>query len=146
MIGRVCKVVCCICVLAAAVAEAKVEQCVQINSGVVCTTGEDCYNVSDCHVDCVGKKVTLIGRCAASAGTADESVLDELNIASDSASNVYCWCKMVSPVLTKWVMRYNYETGGSCAMYCARGCGNAFLYDMDVDKKHRSLMFGNLAE
>lgn len=31
-----------------------VQQCVDINPNVICTITDECYNVSDCGVDCAG--------------------------------------------------------------------------------------------
>lgn len=52
-------------------------QCFRLNSATVCATSDNCYDTSDCTVDCAGVSVTLVGRCTASGGTADVTVLDD---------------------------------------------------------------------
>ena len=121
---------------------AGVQQCVDINPNVICTMTDECYNVSDCGVDCAGVSTRFVAQCASSSGTADEDVLDDLQIDDTFANNMNCWCKMILPLTTKWVLRAVYSSGRTCMMYCARGCANAWLFDMETDKKHRGVMMG----
>lgn len=62
-------------------------------------------------------------------------MVDDLQIDDTFANNMNCWCKMILPLTTKWVLRAVYSSGKTCMMYCARGCANAWLFDMETDKK-----------
>ena len=125
---------------------AGVSQCLDINSDVVCSTDDECYNVSDCAVDCNGVSVVLVGRCGNVSGVADKSFATDIVVDDDGEQNVFCWCMVLSPLMTKWVLRYEYGSGGMCAMYCARGCSNAFLFDEVADKTFRKTVFENVVQ
>ncbi len=121
-------------------------QCVGLNAHMVCSGDVDCYNVSDCVVDCGGERVRLVGQCAAVSGVADSTFVEDLQISDTVADNVFCWCMMVSPVVSKWVLRYEYSSGGTCLTYCARGCANGFLFDEGTDMNYRQAVLENLVE
>ena len=125
---------------------ADVHQCVGLDSTKVCSGSISCYNVSGCMVDCGGESVRLVGRCSAMSGVADSTVVDDLQISETLASNAFCWCMMVSPVVSKWVLRYKYGSGSSCLKLCSRGCANGFLYNSGTDMNYRQAVLGNLME
>ena len=121
-------------------------QCVNLNASMVCSGSISCYNVSDCVIDCGVEEVRFVGQCASTSGVADSSVVDGLQVSDTVSENMYCWCMMVQPVVSKWVLRYNYGSGGTCLTYCARGCANAFLFDEGTDSNYRRAVLGNLME
>lgn len=121
-------------------------QCLDINSDMVCMTNEECLNISDCVVECNGVSVILMGRCGSVSGVPDESFATDIMIDDDSEKNMFCWCMILSPLMTKWVLRYEYSSGGVCEMYCARGCSNAFLFDNVADKTFRTTIFNNVMQ
>ncbi|MBQ4129991.1 MAG: hypothetical protein IJD69_01280 [Alphaproteobacteria bacterium] len=125
---------------------AEVRQCVWLDPAMVCSGNIDCHNVSGCVIDCGDEVVRFVGRCASVSGVADSTVVDDLQISDTLADNVFCWCMMVSPVVSKWVLRYEYSSGGTCLTYCARGCANGFLFDEGTDMNYRQAVLGNLVE
>ncbi|MBR2393776.1 MAG: hypothetical protein IKB05_04790 [Alphaproteobacteria bacterium] len=68
-----------------------------------------------------------VAGCSKSGGTAyttTTDILTTLTTASDENNNK-CWCKMVTPVVSKWVYIRSYEHIGSCAKSCAYRCEEA---------------------
>lgn len=140
---RACLFVVCILSVSDAVA---LSTCVKLSP-----TSGTCSEVSvtakyiDATVNCNGTQVTLVSQCSSSTGTADVSTANDIVINSSTpANNKYCWCRIVSPVTSKWVYRYAYSSNSGCAYSCSRGCANAFLYAMDNDVQFRTSMYNNL--
>lgn len=123
-----------------------VTHCVKLAANTVCTTSNDCYNTSDCTVSCNNVPVTIIGRCSSTSGTADSSVAANISTSSTTSNNIWCWCTLVSPVTTRWVLRFQYSSASYCASQCGRGCRNAMIFDNDSDKSFRSTLFNNIIE
>lgn len=119
-------------------------QCVKMSADTVCSGDIDCHNVSDCFIKCAGQDFVLTGRCSDLSGVADDSVADNITINEDSTQNMYCWCRALSPVTSKWIMRYAYSSGGVCTQYCTRGCANGFLFDEGTDGRYRERLLENL--
>ncbi len=67
-------------------------QCVDLNQDVVCVAGADaeCYNVSDCAVNCSGKNVLLASRCSNQSGTPDVSFATDVAVSDEHSENMYC--------------------------------------------------------
>ncbi|MBE6458061.1 MAG: hypothetical protein E7011_04640 [Alphaproteobacteria bacterium] len=120
--------------------------CIMMSSNTVCTTSNDCYNTSDCTVSCDNVPITIIGRCSSTSGNADSSVAANISTSSTSSNNIWCWCTLVSPVTTRWVLRFQYSSASYCASQCGRGCRNAMIFDNDSDKNFRSTLFNNIIE
>ncbi|MBQ8255805.1 MAG: hypothetical protein IJY99_02460 [Alphaproteobacteria bacterium] len=122
------------------------EQCVKLSpTSGTCTSVSSEYRDVDAIVNCSGTQVTIVSTCAMTTGTADVTALDDIVISSAApANNKYCWCKIVSPVTSKWVYRYMYSTNINCAYSCVRGCANAFLYAESQDVTFRTTAYSNL--
>lgn len=118
-------------------------QCVRLSPEIVCTSSEDCYNTSDCGATCGGTSVALVGRCAATSGTEDVTVVTDIYTSTNLDDNIYCWCAMVRPFVTKWIMRYTAPYAGYCSYFCARGCRNGLIFDMGTDGGFRDLLYKN---
>ncbi len=127
-------------------ATAAITECVNISATTVCETSDDCYNVSDCSINCRDLNVNIIGRCAETSGTADTSVSNDVSISSTDSANIHCWCALSHPIASKWIMRYTYHTADQCLINCARGCRNAMIYNNTTDTTFRTTMFNNLIE
>ena len=123
-----------------------VNSCIKLNPDTVCTSISGSYNRSDTIVDCDGQQVSLVGFCAQNSGTADSSVRDSITTSTTQTKNYYCWCMMVEPVPSRWVLRANYTNVGSCRMQCNVGCRNAFIYDNTADRSFRSVIMSNLIQ
>lgn len=56
--------------------------------------------------------------------------LQTVGSASDT-TNKCCWCKIISPVVSYWVVNKEYTTASQCAYNCAYECAN----NIDIDSK-----------
>lgn len=121
-------------------------RCVKLSAPTVCSTSADCYNTSDCTVDCDGVSTIVVGRCASTSGTADTSVATNISTSTTNTNNLNCWCALVSPVASKWVMRYVYTSATQCAYNCGRGCRNAMIFNNDMDVSFRTTLYSNILE
>ncbi|MDE6477794.1 MAG: hypothetical protein K2L95_02350 [Alphaproteobacteria bacterium] len=116
-------------------------RCVKLNAATVCTSSADCYNTSDCAVTCTGVTVNLAGRCSTNSGTENFTTAENLNLGTD---NKFCWCAVVHPATSKWVLRYQYSDENNCLKNCARGCRNGFIFDNTDDINFRNTVHANL--
>ncbi|MBQ3039068.1 MAG: hypothetical protein IJD41_00735 [Alphaproteobacteria bacterium] len=85
------------------------------------------YEGSDAMFETGDYTVRGVAGCSKSGGTAyttTTDILTTLTTASDGNNNK-CWCKMVTPVVSKWVYIRSYEHIGSCAKSCAYRCEEA---------------------
>lgn len=121
-------------------------QCIKLAASTVCATSDDCYSTSDCTVDCDGTTVNIVGRCASTSGTADTDSATNISTSGTTSENLYCWCKMTAPAISKWIARYTYTSANMCAKNCARGCRNGMIFDNDMDQSFRKTMLNNLLE
>ena len=68
-----------------------------------------------------------IGVCAQDLGYGDYDVLsdDEFRVVSTDATSVNlksCWCRVLTPFVSKWILSYTYTASLQCAKYCAQQC------------------------
>lgn len=121
-------------------------QCIKLSpTSGTCTSTNVTYKNVDAIVDCNGVSISITTACAMTSGTADVTALDDIVISSAApANNMHCWCKIISPVVTKWVYRYSYGSNTNCAYSCVRGCANAFLYAESQDVTFRTTAYSNL--
>lgn len=78
-----------------------------------------------------------IGVCAKSSGNLGD-VRNELVISGDAEENIYCWCRMLTPTVSKWVA---YGTSSNCSYNCADSCAiDAF----SSYESFRDTMFGSI--
>ena len=121
-------------------------QCLKLSpTSGKCTETNVTYKNVDAIVNCNGVSVSITTACAMTSGTADVTALDDITISSAApANNTHCWCKVTSPVTTKWIYRYAYGSNTTCAYTCVRGCANAFLYAESQDVTFRTTAYSNL--
>ncbi|MBP3316553.1 MAG: hypothetical protein J6L70_03065 [Alphaproteobacteria bacterium] len=85
-----------------------------------------------------------VAGCSKSGGTAyttTTDILTTLTTASDGNNNK-CWCKMVTPVVSKWVYIRSYSNAGSCAKSCAYRCEEA----MAGNDTFRNTLFSSMTD
>ena len=84
-----------------------------------------------------------IGACSRVQGNAYASAYpnDTIPTVSDSSdtTNVNCWCKMISPAVSRWVFAKTHTSVGDCAASCAFYCVTQFRFS-----EFLSALFGSL--
>lgn len=124
-----------------------VTKCVALNSNTTCDAGDGTSgNVvvnATCTTDGTSVDVQIIGVLSSTRATSDYEVKDSIKYAKSapSSSNVlYCWCKMISPVVSKWVYTYSVaNTSDSCPAACSR-------YLAFDEGPFREALFSNLSD
>ena len=123
-----------------------VTKCVALNSSsTTCTSSGSATGHTDWAATCTTNRVSTpisgIGICSSTKGTSQYATATELAISSTSGDNKYCWCKMTSPAVSRWVF-YSIPSGLSCAQYCAGSCANGVL----SPGAFQSALFGSLSD
>lgn len=79
----------------------------------------DCDGFGSISGSSIVKGVGLCSNKFADTGTFSDSI----TFSKNASENVYCWCKMLSPVVSKWTSAGDYvSTYEDCALSCAASC------------------------
>ena len=96
------------------------DQRYSVDWAVECTTDEYVSSIgSSRHVRLRG-----VGMCSTVAATALGDTADSITVSRSSAGQ-YCWCKMLSPVVSKWVYMGDKGAAASCEQGCGSNCKTA---------------------
>ena len=125
-----------------------VTKCVALNSSsTTCTSNGNSYRnktdwASTCTTNRVSTPISGIGICSSTDGGSMGATATELDTSSTAGGNKYCWCKMTSPAVSRWVFAYSGTSADGCARVCAHYCADRVqLYDT-----LRSALFGSLSD
>ena len=124
-----------------------VTKCVALNNSTRCTTDDSQYEyhtdwAATCTTNGVSTPISGIGICSSTSGSSIGQTATELDTSSTSDDNKYCWCKMTSPAVSRWVFCISSMSAGSCARYCAYYCANSVRRNDDF----WSALFGSLSD
>ena len=103
-----------------------VTKCVALNSSTTCTSSPTQYQyhtdwADTCTTNGVSTPISGIGICSSTKGAYQYATATKLDISSTSDDNKYCWCRMISPAVSRWVYS-SYSSAGVCAQLCAANC------------------------
>lgn len=123
-----------------------VTKCVKLSSSTTCDTGDGTSgNVvfnAKCTTSGTSVDVQVIGTLSSTRGTREGEIKDsikETNSAPSSSNQMYCWCKMINPAVSKWVYTDSItDSSYNCSAQCSR-----YLAFNDV---FRTAMFSNLSD
>ena len=141
-----------LCAITATSAQA-VTKCVALNTlNTTCTSTESASSYSystDWANTCTSNGITTsikgVAACSSDiSGVGGTS--STLSISSNQDENVYCWCKMTSPAVSKWAFRASYTHGVSCPDGCATSCATGLLEGSSTVTNFRRALFGNLSD
>ena len=125
-----------------------VTKCVALNSSSTkCTSDDTQYQghtdwAATCTTNGVSTPISGIGICSSTKGASQYTTATELDTSSTSDNNKYCWCKMTSPAVSRWVFRLSFTSAGFCARLCALNCAIG-VRDFAA---FRSALFGSLSD
>lgn len=135
-----------VCIITAPPAHA-VTKCVALNSNTTCTSSStQCLNHTDwaatCTTNGVSTPISGIGICSSTEGASQYATATELDTSYTDDDNKYCWCRMISPAVSRWVFNSSNTSAGSCAQMCAYRCA----YHVHSNAACRSALFGSLSD
>lgn len=138
-----------LCAITATGAQA-VTKCVALNSSTTCTSNNTDYQyhtdwAATCTTNGVSTPISGIGICSSTQGSVGQTAT-ELDTSSTSDDNKYCWCKMTSPAVSRWVFFSSPPSAGMCAQHCADGCAYGCVSDVQFFADFRSALFGSLSD
>ena len=87
-----------------------------------------------------GIKVQALAVCANNSGSMYD-VSAALEFSADEPGQ-YCWCRMISPVVSKWVAYGDLDSWDYCNYDCLALCSSAF----ESDKDFVATLFNNLSD
>ena len=120
-----------------------VTKCVKLTSSTTCSNYSGEINQSNWSVTCDGVSVQGVAFCGSQDGGSAIATTDAVTTSSTIDNNKYCWCKMVSPAVSRWVLQYRSHTSaGDCARTCANSCAG---FAQNV-ASFRSALFGSLSD
>lgn len=119
-----------------------VTKCVKLNSSTTCSTYSGAYKQSNWSATCGGVSIQGVAFCGSQNGGSTGATTDAVTTSTTSDNNKYCWCKMVSPAVSRWVFDRAITSAGSCADNCAHLCAA----DARSIASFRSALFSNLSD
>lgn len=105
-----------------------VYKCLEVNDTTICGTLTTISNGTLDWLGHCGFTVYGIAGCSDQQGSTMGETASEITT-SQYGENRYCWCKMVSPVVSEWTYRIDGSNSDSCLYSCARNCANALQYE-----------------
>ena len=125
-----------------------VTKCVALNSSsTTCATDYTQYQkrtdwAATCTTNGVSTPISGIGICSSTKGGSTGGTATELDTSYAPDENHNCWCRMISPAVSRWVFNRSDLPAGDCAQLCAYYCAIA-VRDF---ASFRSAMFGSLSD
>ena len=127
-----------------------VTKCVALNSSTTCTSSYSQYQghtdwAATCTTNGVSTPIRGIGICSSTKGvstSATATTATELDTSYAPDENHNCWCRMISPAVSRWVFNRSDLPAGDCAQLCAYYCAIA-VQDF---ASFRSALFGSLSD
>ena len=129
-----------------------VTKCVALNSSTTCTSSYSQYLdhtdwAATCTTNGVSTPIRGIGICSSTKGVstvATTTTATELDTSYGTEENNNCWCRMISPAVSRWVFGRSGLSAGDCATECAYSC--AFNARDSNFPAFRSALFGSLSD
>ena len=119
-----------------------VTKCVKLNSSTTCSSTSGDNGQSNWSATCGGVSIQGVAFCGSQDGGSIGATTTAVTTGTTDDSNKYCWCKMVSPAVSRWVFNGAIASAGGCASICASTCAAIARYDASF----RSALFGNLSD
>ena len=117
---------------------AAVTKCVKLTSSTTCSNSS--HSGSNWSVTCDGVPVEGVGFCVSQVGNAIGAAATAVTVSLSSDDNKYCWCKMVSPAVSRWIYATTFSS--RCADNCTNYCANV----AKSNTSFKSAMFRNLSD
>ena len=119
-----------------------VTKCVKLTPSTTCTSGNAESGQLNWSVTCGGILIQGIAGCGSTKFNAVGTTSDTVTTSTTADNNKYCWCKMISPAVSKWVFNIDNVTASACATSCAANCAGRVQQFPAL----RGGLFGNLSD
>ena len=119
-----------------------VTKCVKLTSSTTCPDYSGEYGQSNWSATCDGVPIQGVTFCGSQDGGSIGATTDAVTTSSTSTDNKYCWCKMVSPAVSRWIL----SSAGMSVGYCANACANLCASLAANNTSFRSALFSNLSD
>lgn len=125
--------------------ETGIKKCVNLSTSSACANPNFDTLGIEWSVTCKNiTNVTGVGVCASTSATSAGTTATTLRVSSNADDNFYCWCRMITPAVSRWVFINGFSNDGSyCRGYCASYCAN-HLSNSDWTSRFNSPMFSSL--
>ena len=117
-----------------------VTKCVKLTSSTTCITSSS--NGSNWSATCGGIEIQGVAFCGSQEGASEGVTTETVTTSSTSDDNRHCWCKMVSPAVSRWVFAYDHDSAGHCAADCSNYCG----FIVEESEPGRAGLFSGLSD
>ena len=118
-----------------------VTKCVKLTSSTTCTGPSG--NGSNWSATCGGIEIQGVAFCGSQNGVLAGTKSENVTTSSTSDNNKYCWCKMVSPAVSRWVF---YPADTLLAGYCTHSCAYLCATGAQGNSALRSALFSGLSD
>ena len=115
-----------------------VTKCVKLTPSTTCSGNSGDYGQSNWSATCGGVPIQGVAFGGSQDGGSIGATTDAVTISFTGNDNKYCWCKMVSPAVSRWVFGGAEPSVGVCAYYCVSAAHN--------NASFRSALFSNLSD
>ncbi|MFQ6729861.1 MAG: hypothetical protein ACLRFK_02295 [Alphaproteobacteria bacterium] len=122
------KIIISLFIIFASVASYAATKCIALSPSTICNDayGKDGLNAeagqSDWGSNCGDIYVHGVALCGKNPNQATGWVTDSVSMDGDVSKNTACFCKIVQPVVSRWVFAENRTTAGDCAYWCQNAC------------------------
>ena len=126
-----------------------VTKCVKLTPSTICSdNGTTTTSQPEWHLTCDGVPVHGIGFCSSQRGASIGATTDNLETSISTDENRYCWCRMISPAVSRWVYSEYFYANSDCVDLCAYSCSQyaSDATDPDIYRPILSAMFGSLSD
>lgn len=119
-----------------------VTKCVKLTPSTTCTSGNAESGQLNWSVTCGGILIQGIAGCSSKSISEVGTTSDTVPTSATTDNNRYCWCKMTSPAVSKWVSNIDNVTASACAISCAANCASR----LGAFPSMRAGLFGSLSD
>lgn len=89
--------------------------------------------------------VTGIAQCSSQSGSLGSALTSLKTVSSnDAGDDKHCWCKMISPAISRWVFAYSYGTASKCSYSCVARC--SYYLSEGADDGYKEAMFSEMSD
>ncbi len=101
-----------------------IQKCIALNTSTACQNITPEQYHTDWGSNCNGIAIRGVSVCGhKDGGNADNRAVDSVWISSNPYENTDCFCKIVQPVVSRWVFAEpNDNNASNCLQYCPLAC------------------------